>query len=384
MKRSLFTTSLHFSRHIRIACLLLIGLLQPPSSWANEGSWSLSYTSQLGATPQFCHRDKCKKDQDAYAAQLIKVCLHRDPATSGIFTRGDWRALVAPADRGLCKEVLYADAQQKKLFIVAPFLQSSGTFMAGQPYIHCTPSGGGSGLGDCASDFFTSNPANPRFMSLNPSSIWDAVRESKLIEVVERHVAEEGARAAERQRLDYLNQFQKAQRSLQGIQEFEARYASNDLDGMIPQLANIKRSFLVDAYRSRFSSMNTEAEIAKFIDDYQSDDPDGLIPEARKRLAVERARVAAIAKVQKQERADEKQKRLVQELELDLIRCSRSSQNAEASIERENEIGSVSGFVNKRVLREAGETIVLCRQLRPRVYEEYRRAGGRRALSELQ
>jgi hypothetical protein len=119
MERSLTTTSLHFSYFIRIACLLLIGLLRLPSSWADEGPWSLSYTSQLGATTQFCHREKCKKDQDAYAAQLLKVCLHRDPATLGIFTRGDWRAQVAPVDRNLCKEVLYADAQQKKLFVAA-------------------------------------------------------------------------------------------------------------------------------------------------------------------------------------------------------------------------------------------------------------------------
>jgi hypothetical protein len=73
----------------------------------------------------------------------------------------------------------------------------------------------------------------------------------------------------------------------------------------------------------------------------------------------------------------------MQELERQIVLCKRSSEAARQAIARENEVGRISGYVNKRKLHEAGDWILSCQEQIKRQYGQYRQAGGKKALAEI-
>ena len=71
------------------------------------------------------------------------------------------------------------------------------------------------------------------------------------------------------------------------------------------------------------------------------------------------------------------------EYERQIIWCKRRTEAAREVIAREEEIGRISGFVNKKIMREAGESIVSCASNNPKLFAEYKQLGGRRTYQEL-
>lgn len=386
---------------------LFAGLLSFASVMAQspESEWKLGYTARLGEPVYPCIGINCKKAQEEFVSKLVKVCMYRDKATAGFFTRGDWKSIVDPTDKGQCQEVLFADIPAKVLYLEAPLRKSTGMFLAGQQYIHCTPDDGrsesylcspagsmscknpsieakSSGYDACSSEFFMPYDANPRYRILQPSLISQAVREANLIAALGQFVESKAKRAADEEIDIYRSTFDNA-KTLDGIKAFEMRYASNDPDEFIAKLAPLKRALQIEAYRQRFASMRDITDIESFIADYSSDDPDGRLPSARRRLAEEQRIVAAEAKKEKDQKIADEKSRTLNELERQILWCKRQSINAQQAIDRENQIGRVSGYVNKIVLRQAGEVIVSCNESIPKNFGEYKQLGGKKSIAEL-
>lgn len=309
----------------------------------------------------------------------VKVCLSRDPSTAGLFSRGDWRAAINPDDKSLCNEVLFADLVDQIFYLEAPVKGSAGYSLAGGQYIDCASETGHSA---CSSDFFRLIDGNRRLKALDMSVLSRAIQESKMLGLLGQYGAEQARQLAEEALLVYRTAYQNAV-TLANIQAFETRYASNDPDGLIPKLAERKRSLQVQEYRQRFDVMRTENEIEEFIADYANDDPDGKLPQARRLLAEVKNRAAVEAKKAADRKAEEERIQQLDNLERQIIWCKRQTAAAHSAIERENQIGRVSGYINKLALRRAGEIIVNCEESIPRHYAEYRKLGGKRTLAEL-
>lgn len=373
---------------------------------APETQWRLTVVSKLGERPLPCQSAACKQAQQDLVQRLVKVCMYRDPATAGLFTRGDWKTAINPTDKRLCREVLFADLSDKVLYLEAAVRQSTGAFMAGQQYIHCSPEdergeqsnlcsparpsycrnpeleAKWSGYNACASEFFVPYEGNPRFKSLQLSTVATTVRESNVLALLGQYEIDQAQQKAAEALQAYRTAFDNAT-TLTDIQAFETRYASNDPDGLIPKLAERKRSLQVQEYRQRFDVMQTENEIEEFIADYANDDPDNKLPQARRLLAEAKNRAALEAKKAAGRKAEEERVQQLDNLERQIIWCKRQTAAARSAIERENQIGRVSGYVNKLALRRAGEIIVNCEESIPRHYAEYRKLGGKRTLADL-
>lgn len=102
--------------------------------------------------------------------------------------------------------------------------------------------------------------------------------------------------AANKARDEYRAAYESAN-SLERIQAFEAKYAANDPDGLIPQLLATKQALTLERYKAAYASAKTSAELRKFVEDYSGYDPEKLVAEARKR----------IPQVEKQERLAQQQ-----------------------------------------------------------------------------
>lgn len=151
----------------------------------------------------------------------------------------------------------------------------------------------------------------------------------------------------------------------------------------LPKLAPLKRELKAQEYRRRYGVLKTLGDLQLFLQEYAHYDPDGRLPEVRRRLAYEERKArAADSKVADQGVTAIKAKQL-QELEVQIANCKRTATGAQRAIERENEIGRISGFVDKRRLHDAGNWIMSCQEQIQRQYGQYRQAGGKKALAEI-
>ena len=378
-------------RHVLslVACLGAFGPASAQPVQSTQG-WRIDYPAQPGTSGRtICVGAGCRQAQAAQNAKLLKACLYRDKSSAGLFSRGEWRAAVAPADEALCEEVLYADLDGKVLSLRAPLMQSTGQFLQGELYIHCTPSGGTGGAGatgggdPCSSEFFAPYPANPRYRVLRRGAVTEAVQQSNLVAAVEQHRAHQLREQEQRALAEYRREFEAAKRSLAAIKAFEDRYAGNDPENLIPQLSGVKRELWLAEYRARFDSMQGVAAIEAFIADYRGDDPDGKIGPAKVRLEEAQRIAQAQAQAQDAEKAAQQKAKSLAEKERQIAYCHRETEVAEKAIAREQQVGRVSGYVNKMTLREAGEIIVFCQEQIPKAYAEYKRLGGTKSLNEL-
>lgn len=197
---------------------------------------------------------------------------------------------------------------------------------------------------------------------------------------------EQKGREKKRRRNDlsiYLEAYQQAT-TLELIQKFEAAYANNDTDGLIAKLARTKSQLELQKYRDRFAAAKTAKEFSSFVEDYDGKDSDKLIPEARLKLAeIERNEAVERAAALKQAEAERRQSEL-NKLERQIAWCKSQSSMAQKAINRENEIGSVSGYVNTDRLHQAGEIIVSCKDNISKSYKEYRQRGGIKPLASIE
>ncbi|QHE84731.1 hypothetical protein [Hydrogenophaga sp. BPS33] len=366
-------------------------LVAPGHAWAQASAqtqqdrWRIMPTATLGSDGEICIGAACKKKQEDYAEQLLKICMYRDASTAGFFTSGEWRSHVGANSPQPCQEVLYADATRKVMYVVAPFQSAGSVYLAGQPYIYCI-SGSPSrpGLAACDSAFFTWRDAHSTgYKVVNVPGMQKVVQEAKVFDAIDRHLQTVGEQQKAQQRAEYLAAFGGAKGSLQAMKQFEDKYGSNDPDGLILQLAGVKQELRLEEYRTRFASMKTIPEIERFIADYEQDDVGKKVPEARLWLAHERQLEADAAKAQARQKAEKDGTARLSELERMVIWCKRESAAARRSIEQENQIGRVSGFVNKERLHAAGKTIVYCERSAPNDFDEYKRLGGKRSYGEL-
>lgn len=311
------------------------------------------------------------------SASLVKSCLYRDKARAGFFSRGEWRAVIQPDASVPCHEVLFVDIPGKVIYIEAPLMKSTGAFLQGQQYIHCTPSPHTTAYDVCNSEFFQPYDVNPRYRVLQPALIADAVRQSGLVGAVEQYVASEEARRRSDELAAYRREFDSA-KSLDAIKAFESKYANNDPENLIPPLLQLKASLQLVEYRRRFDAMRDVKDMESFIADYKNDDTDGKVPEARRKLADEQQRLAVDARRMSQQKEAERRQATIEQLERQIAMCERDTVAARQTIARERRIGAASGYENKLALRQAGEVIVACEDIVPearRRLAEYKRSG---------
>lgn len=88
----------------------------------------------------------------------------------------------------------------------------------------------------------------------------------------------------EKRRARYLADYNEST-TLEKIAAFEQKYANDDPDGLIPELAPVKTGLKQEAYHAAYSGATTSQLLEKFIETYQTEDPEGLVPQARTRKA---------------------------------------------------------------------------------------------------
>lgn len=146
------------------------------------------------------------------------------------------------------------------------------------------------------------------------------------------------------------------------------------LDKQSPEVADYMNGRFA-AYRAAFKVPDIQA-LRAAIRQYQDEDPENLIPEAQKRVAImESAEQAAQA-------AEAHAKRLA-DLEASIKGCRAQIANANAAIAREKRVAAVSGYENSAGLHQAGQMIVYCEDAIPAAYAEYRKSGGTKPLASI-
>lgn len=309
---------------------------------------------------------------------LVKVCFYHDKTTASFFSRGDWKASIDPSSPMECEEGLNADLEKRMLYLYfAPFNWQRGVHQAGKADAYCRRNEYG-----CSSAFFV-EAVSPDYRAISSELIDDIIKESGLIAILEDQIAKKQRAKEAAKRVVYLQVYEQAI-TLESIQQFETTYAGSDSDGLIAKLADKKALLELQKYRGRFTSAKTSKDYSLFIADYETKDTDNLVPEARRKLSeaekLETAeRDTALQKVE----ADRRQSEL-NKLERQIAWCKNQSTMAQKAINRENEIGTVSGYVNKNKLHQAGETIVSCKDSITKIYAEYRQQGGAKSLAAIE
>jgi hypothetical protein len=301
---------------------------------------------------------------NSHSTNLVKVCLYRDKTTAGLFSQGDWKASIDSNTQIDCEEGLNADLELRKLYL---YYRVDG----GGEY-RCDANRQQSKYG-CSSAFVVKAGAISREL------IDDIIKEAGLIALLEEQIPKVQRAKEAAKRAAYLQAYEHAT-TLESIQQFEATYAGNDSDRLIAKLADKKASLELQKYRDRFASAKTSNDFSSFIVTYEGKDIENLIPEARRKLtASEKQEVAEKEAAQRQAEVARHQSELGK-FERQIAWCKSQSAMAQKSINRENEIGTVSGYVNKDRLHQAGEIIVSCKDSITKNYAEYRQQGGSKPL----
>lgn len=368
-----------------VCLLLVISVWLPGLAQAQSDEWLIHYTSKLGVTDRACYGPDCKAAAERYASQLVRVCINRDQKTSGAAGRGQWVVEVGPEMTGSCRERMYADPDKKLLFVLAHFLNDYGTFVGRAGLVRCEAGWPSKDeFNPCLSEMFKHWEEDRRYKYLDRTLAARVRDDAGVVNAVGHYMLDEPRRRAEEQRRVYLAEFEAAQRSLVAIRGFEEKYAGNDPEGLIARLSVIKRDLLLRDYETRYRYLRTTEDMAKFVADYKDVDPESRVPEVKLRLETEqrRQKEAADAAARDKARADLKAK--LTEYEFQIGWCKRRTVAAREVIAREEEIGRISGFVNKKIMREAGEQIVSCSRNNPQLYADYKRLGGVKAYAEIQ
>lgn len=319
--------------------------------------------------------------QESDSSDVEIVCLYRDKASAGLFSKGNWKAELGPYLKEECVEMLDAKLEQRTLFL--HFVSRNwqrGNYDANKADVYCNSNYAQNAYG-CYSEFFV-DVDGFAFRAISPERVDSIIKESGLIALLEKRRTKRQREKEEAKQAVYLEAYKQAT-TLELIHKFEVTYAGNDTDELIIKLAEKKSQLEQQKYRDRFASAKTAKDFLLFIADYDGRDIDGLVPEARLRLAeIERNEAAERDAVLKQAEANRLQTEL-NKLERQIVWCKNQSSMAQKAINRENEIGSVSGYVNTDRLHQAGEIIVYCKDSISKSYAEYKQRGGVRPLAAL-
>jgi len=317
---------------------------------------------------------------DKSSATHVQICLNRDKATAGYFSKVVWKATIAPSPAVVCEERMTADFDQRIIYLAVPLSWGS----SGYTDAYCVDGYSQQVYSPCTSYFF--DPAkNFHYRDISLKRISDVVKESGLVALLESYaplLAQERQNAAEQrkkeqdaERVTYLRAYEQAT-TLEDIRKFETTYESNDPDGLIEKLADKKAKLEQQVCRDRFFSAKTTQDYASFIADYEGKDPANLVPEAQRKLA-------EIEKIEADKTEAAQRQSKLEELEFQIAWCKDQTAMAQSAIKREKEIGAVSGYVNTSALHQAGEIIVTCKASISNSYAEYRRLGGAKKFASI-
>lgn len=327
---------------------------------------------------------------------LLNVCLYRDKSTAGFFSLGDKKTRIG-FDVVPCEERLVADIDKRIIY----FNFDPGTTKPEDREIYCgsmqlTNDPDRGRYSPCTSRFFYA-PADSSRSSYRVLPLVNFIEtitvEYASIEILEQEFdkhekmkllikLEKEKQRIYDERVIYEEKY-KSITTLDEIYLFESQYNNSDYANLIPKLATLKHQLEIKKYNNQFQNAKSPNEIQSFIAEYETKDFDGLIPEAKKRLVValkneklEQVRLdrERIAKLKSEE---------IEKFANQIINCNRLMEQAYRAIEREHEIGRISGYENKQVLRDAGEMIVGCRRIVTQAYENYRNRGGTKNLSQI-
>lgn len=348
------------------AAYLLVGLgIHTGLAIAAASDWKLQTVVKFGS----------KQEQIWTDSNLVQVCLYRDKATASFFSKGKWKASFSDVPSEGCDDRLSADLTKQILYLSIPGFLRQGGYLAGKADAYCPSNRVHQGYSPCTSSFFVPSSEGGNYRNFSSGAVGSIGEEAGLFFSLEKMRADNLAEAARKEREAYLRAFEDTT-TLNEIEQFEKRYQGQDPDGLIKALAQKKESLQRAQQKDLFASAKSAKDFATFIATYDTNDLEGLIPSAKIKLAEsERREAIQSAALKKQSELDE--------MERQIRYCVNVTARAQDAIERENKIGQVSGYVNKKILREAGETIVMCRENNPRIYAEYRRKGGVKTLSSI-
>jgi hypothetical protein len=177
---------------------------------------------------------------------------------------------------------------------------------------------------------------------------------------------------------DYANAL-----TIEGIERFKQTYSSADTALLIPKLEIRIAEIQLAKYRADFQQADTIEKLATFCQTYRISDPDHLVPNAQKKVDENaRREQERIRQAQIQLNEDKRRSQLA-ELESVIRTCKGVMSDAYSQIDRENQAGAISGYVNKLVLMRAGENIVGCKREIENDYSQYRQAGGTKILAAI-
>ena len=307
--------------------------------------------------------------------KLVQVCLYQDKSTRGIFSQGKWKALIGETPAEGCNDRLGVDFANGILVVSIPGFLRTGGYLAGRADAYCPQQHQPTGYSPCTSSFFSPSSEGPNYKVFNSGLIGAIGEEAGLFVALDKMKAENLSQAARKEREQYLQAFTAAN-TLAAIANFETKYNGNDPDNLINTLAPKKIALQRARQRELYASAKTANDYASLISEFSMNDLEGLLPLAKTKLADAERREAA-------ESSKSKKNAELEEFERQIRYCVKMTAQAEETIERENQIGRVSGYVNKAILRQAGETIVMCRENNPKIYAEYQSKGGRKTLTAI-
>lgn len=283
----------------------------------------------------------------------VKICLRRpvEKRVLGVWDLfGPWEAQIDP-NQAYCDDQLYADLKTKTLYVCSQF------------YF------------DCTSVFFVRDSLSPSGASLSERALADAVKESGLVEQLDRFKAEHDRReeqriaaekaAVELAKLEGYRAEAQAATTITPLLEFIKRYRDDDPEGLVVEararLAKLQQAYLDGSHSSK--------DIAFFIETFEREDPAGLIPQAHRKLAKAEAAEARAGKIMTLRRR--------------IAGCKILVHRAQETIARERQIEAMTGAVSFGALHEAGSELLICRDAIPQFYKQYRAAGGKESLEAI-
>jgi hypothetical protein len=331
----------NFHRIAAMACALMAlapdAESKPPTSTAPESGWWMTLDGKP-STPE---------------EAPVRICLRRpvEKRVLGVWDLfGPWEAEIDPS-RTYCDDEMYADLKTKTLYVCSKF------------YF------------DCTSVFFRPDQLSSSGVRLSEHTFAQAMRESGLLEKLDRFKAEHDQREAQRiatekaaielAKLEGYRAEAQAATSITPLLEFVKRYEHDDPESLVVEararLAKLQQAYLEGSHSSK--------DIAFFIKTFEREDPAGLIPQAHRKLAKTEAAEARVGKIRS--------------LRANIAGCMATIRRAQSTIAREQQIKALTGTVSLGALHEAGSQLLLCQDAIPALYKQYRAAGGKEPLEAI-
>ena len=292
----------------------------------------------------------------------IRVCLYRNQATK------KWVA-TSEAPYGTRCEVLTADFDCRTYALTYPDIDLSNR-------TYCSTLSTAPKYSLCYSAFAMRSGVSGSYASIDVAKLSAALREAQIDTVLDDRAAEIAAARAEEfernyavQRRAFLDRYRaefETANTVEAIKAFISKYAVHDTDSLIPQL----QPRLAELERQDYLAATSADGLRRFVGIYRSNDPAELIGTAQSRLAALEAK--------------ESTAKALAAAEQKIVSCKRMTKVANQAIAREQQIGAVSGYVDKAKLHAAGDYIVSCQSILPAAYVEYKRLGGAKTLAAIQ